>query len=656
MIQAILSSLILASGLQGITSFLEERVLDESKSTLSTDLLFAEIKRKDMAADNAWLALKNRLEYDAYRAMLKEKYVKAIGGFFEKTPLNAKVMEKVSADGYCVEKILFESRPGFYVTAIMYLPDPKRFAPPYKAMAVSCGHSDSGKAYRQYSRVGVIAAKKGIASLIYDPIAQGERLQDNDETCVWAHYHIGRLSTLLGYSMAQLRIWDGIRALDYLDSRADIDHAGYGFAGHSGGGTMTSLMMSIDDRIKSATPVCFLSTIRDVYKAKGPQDPEQVIFGQVEIGLNHSSFVLMGGNKVRMHCALNDFFPFEGAVKTYDVVRKTAENCDLGEDSYSMMEFYGKHSWPESARQSAVNWIERSLLGEKASSRLDMTALRLGDLTFKADGVDWGFYRERGNVLGGGSVTNVPGFRSVFRLFKDDLASFKAKRKSLSLAEMKKVVDDVAGIVQPEARKCEVKVISESTVGDATATKIVFAFEGGLELPGVLMRPKHETGEPVLMAGALKKSNFSKYVQNKLSSGSAVLLVDLMGLGEIGAASVPYFAMKMNKTTEECAAVLLYSLGRSLVGEWASEIIAAAKYLQDKTGRKVVVMAAKRSVVASAHAYASRRDVVVSVELISPKSKTPSWEEIIQKSSYNCGFANMVFGALRYYDWVDLLK
>jgi hypothetical protein len=654
MLEIIFCSLICALGVQDVTSILEERVLDESKATLSSELIFDEIKRKDIAADDAWLKLKDKAQYDAYRVQLKEKYIKAIGGFFEKTPLNAKVVERMDFDGYSVEKIIFESLPGVYVTANLYLPNPKCFAPPYKAMAVSCGHSDKGKIYRQYSRACVLAAKKGLACLIYDPIAQGERLQGTVDTCVWAHYHIGRLATLLGYSMAQLRIWDGIRALDYLDSRADIAHDGYGFAGHSGGGTMTSLMMAIDERIKVATPVCFISTIRDVYEAKGPQDPEQVIFGQVEIGLNHSSFVLMGGNKVRIHCAKEDFFPIEGARKTFEVVKKTSENCALGPDAYSKMEFYGRHSWPESARKSAVNWIERALLGSKASEALDLDALRESDLSFKTNGVDWGLCNSRGNICKGGTITNEVGFRSVFQLFKDDLEKFKMSRKKYSQSELKEIVDKVAMIVQPESQKYKVKVLSEETVGDTAVSKIVFVFDCNLELPAVMMRPKNETKEPVLMVGAAKKSGFSKYVQSKLSSGSAVLVVDLMGLGEIGEWKIPYFARKANKQHEECIGALLYSLGRTLVGQWASEIIVSAKYLQEQTGKKVVVMTPNRSIVAASHAYASRRDIIDSVESISPKAL--SWEEIIRQSSNKCGFSDAVFGALRYYDWVDLLK
>ena len=96
-----------------------------------------------------------------------------------------------------------------------------------------------------------MAARQGLASLIYDPFGQGERMRDLQMPNVEGHNHIGKLAILLGRSTAQFRIWDGIRSMDYLDVRPDIRHDGYGYMGNSGGGTMTSLIMAVDPRVKA---------------------------------------------------------------------------------------------------------------------------------------------------------------------------------------------------------------------------------------------------------------------------------------------------------------------------------------------------------------------------------------------------------------------
>ena len=107
-----------------ITAALKERLLPADEKFLSHDAILNEVAAADVAADNAWRSLKSREEYDAHRAKLHAKYVEAIGGLkFERTPLNAKVTEKIARSGYRIEKVIFESRPGVFVTGLLFLPD-----------------------------------------------------------------------------------------------------------------------------------------------------------------------------------------------------------------------------------------------------------------------------------------------------------------------------------------------------------------------------------------------------------------------------------------------------------------------------------------------------------------------------------------------------
>ncbi|MFO7973040.1 MAG: acetylxylan esterase, partial [Candidatus Hydrogenedentota bacterium] len=179
----------------------------------------------------------------AYQKKLKTFFTEQLGGFPERTPLNARTVETLKRDGYRIEKIMFESRPGFYVTGLLHLPDTPG---PYPGVLVPCGHSANGKASEAYQIGSILMAKHGIAAFCFDPFGQGERYQIlTDEGkpkhgTTTQHTLAGTGCILLGLNAATYEIWDGMRAIDYLQSREDIDPKRIGCAGNSGGGTQTA--------------------------------------------------------------------------------------------------------------------------------------------------------------------------------------------------------------------------------------------------------------------------------------------------------------------------------------------------------------------------------------------------------------------------------
>ncbi|HIQ20223.1 MAG TPA: hypothetical protein EYH34_03140, partial [Planctomycetes bacterium] len=172
-----------------------------------------------------------------YQRRIREFFLESLGGFPQRTPLNARVVGKQKREGYRIEKILMESQPGHFVTAVLYLPEAE---PPYPGVLFPCGHSGNGKAAEAYQRGCILLALNGLAALCYDPIDQGERFQLLDEDGkpviggTTAHSVLGVGSALLGRNTATFRIWDGMRALDYLTSRPEIDPMRIGCTGNSG--------------------------------------------------------------------------------------------------------------------------------------------------------------------------------------------------------------------------------------------------------------------------------------------------------------------------------------------------------------------------------------------------------------------------------------
>ena len=190
-------------------------------------------------------ARKTPEEIAAYQSRLREKFLDAIGGLPERTPLQPEVTGTTRRDGYRVEKVIFQSQPKHFVTALLFLPDADRIEPPYPGVLVPCGHARSAKASDAYQTVGALLALNGMAALVFDPIDQGERSQylgDGGWPELWgtrAHSLLGIGSTLLGRNTARFEIFDGMRAIDYLQSRPEIDPERIGCTGNSGGGSQT---------------------------------------------------------------------------------------------------------------------------------------------------------------------------------------------------------------------------------------------------------------------------------------------------------------------------------------------------------------------------------------------------------------------------------
>ena len=158
------------------------------------------VVKADLAADEAWERLATPGAVASRRQQLRAALLAGVGGLPARTPLNARTLETVARDGYVIEKMLFESRPQHYVTALLFLPSGAAFKAPYPGVLVSCGHNLEGKGAPGNQRVCVVLAKNGFAALIYDPFDQGEReqLPKANMMSVSGHVNAGLRAHLLG--------------------------------------------------------------------------------------------------------------------------------------------------------------------------------------------------------------------------------------------------------------------------------------------------------------------------------------------------------------------------------------------------------------------------------------------------------------------------
>jgi len=654
-----------------MTDALRKRLLPEADKFLAYKAVLAEFSAADKAADDAWRTLKSRAEYDARRQELRAKMAEAVGGVdFESTPLNAKVVDRVVRDGYRVEKVIFESRPGVYVTGLVFLPDEAKFKPPYRGILIPSGHSANGKGYGAYQRAGVMGALAGFAGLVYDPFAQGERSVGNGHDACSQHNRYGALAALLGQGMARQRIRDGMRAIDYLLSRDDVMKDGVGCMGNSGGGTMTALLEALDPRIVAACPVCYISSLRKVVPSTSGKnisqigDAEQNVFGQLSFGLNHAGYVLMGANAVRMHCCQGDYFPIAGSRETYAVVQDVVRNCGLDARCYGMTDVAGRHGWKESLRASAIQWMRRWLAGDETVPEIDVAAVRKLDEGFNLAKVDHGLEGKACNVTPDGRVDKLPGFKSIFEYLKDDLAVVEKNRSghvgvTTSVQQqdgwlrLSKAVVKRAGIRPLEQIGVSVKeVAAPQCLPDGfTILREVYSFGDGQKVPAVTFLPKGTPKGVVLVVDDRADRGIHRMrVTQTLAEGKAIIVADLAGIGETGA--MYRRTWQGTDTPDEVPAMMLYMLGKSMVGVRAEEMIALADAQLRRLGLKTEIVAHGNAAIASAHAYAARRDLFASIYCC---HTPPSWADSVRRGTF-IPFANVVNGALLDYDWTGLLK
>ena len=629
---------------------LEEKFLPPASDMLTFTTISQKLHEMDVDADEAWTKLSGRAEYDAYRKEMHAKMMAALGEWPERTPLNARTVATVKKDGYRVEKVLFESMPNLFVTANLFIPDGDGRRP---AIVMSCGHADTGKDCDIYLRACVIAVKQGFVALMYDPYEQGERREFPGIGSTQHHNIIGVKASLLGWSMPMLRIWDGMRAIDYAESRPEVDKDRIGFMGQSGGGTMTALMTAVDWRLKATAPSCYLTSLRHLCESMGPQDAEQNIFGQLAFGLNHTGYVLLPDTKVAVTCRFRDMFSIYGTLDLFRTVKALAKAVGTIEN-YALNSAPGPHGWTESTETASVDWMRAWLKDERQLLPLDCTKYRPLDIGFSVKKVDQGLLPDERGVTPTGRTMDLPGARDIHMILRDRLAASQKKRPTYSAAERNAIATKLAGVRKVADAKVQAKELASVDLGDATLVRVAFSYPDGLELPACWLVPAKPDASkaPVLMVGQSGRADWAAEAQARLAGGASVLVADITGYGEIGKANAVFYGA--NECPEEGCSVMLYLMGESMTGRRATDMLVLADWIKGKTGAAPELEARGSASIPAAHARAADASAFAKVSIADAPM---SWTEFIEKGdTVKYRYTYMVVNGLLHYDWPDLLK
>ncbi len=454
----------------------------------------------------------------ARRQLLRERMQRALGAFPERTPLNPRITGTIEHDEYKIEKIVFESQPKFYVTANLYLP--KRGAAPYPAILFPLGHEAGAKSHSAWQQVLVSFARRGYAALAWDPIGQGERVQLYDEDfkaskvvrSTTEHTILGFQCLLTGDNLARYTVWDGMRALDYLLSRPEVDAKRVGLTGNSGGGTHTAYLAALDDRIQVAAPSCFITSWKRLLESIGPQDAEQCLPPWIADGLDHADFIYAFAPKPYMILsAIRDFFSISGARETYREAQRIYDLIGAAE-KIGMTEADDGHGYTKPRRLAAYRWFGRWLKGEEDSAPEADVALET---------------EEAMQATPTGQVATSLGGETVWSL---------NKRRAQLITKGRPSVEDVrrATAFEPGSGAPLVRGFGVLEQPGYRIEKLLYDSEPGIQIPALLYVPASPGGRKpgVVLVHGRGKSEASDDAAGLAKGGRVVLSIDARGFGE----------------------------------------------------------------------------------------------------------------------------
>jgi dienelactone hydrolase len=441
--------------------------------------------------ESAIAEIHNVADAERRKQCVRQTLLSVIGGLPDYSgPLNPRITGRLQSENYVIEKVIFESLPGFYVTANLYRPSqPGR----YPGVLLQAGHTQEGKPEGQ--RLAANLALKGFVVLAFDPVGQGEREQTYDRRvdrplAGWSvpeHVQAGAQNILIGESVARYFIWDAKRALDYLVSRPEVDPERLGAVGCSGGGALTTFIGALDLRVKAVAPACFVNAYRLLFAGPNPDSemsPPKLLFS----GLDMADYIELSAPTPWLILATEgDYFTPAGARLVYEEARRWFDLYGAA-DKVRFFVGPGPHGTPLETREAIYEWMIRWLKDEKMDFHEQPVKLYTNFELL---------------VTASGHVDDEPGSRKLYQLISDE---FRAKKRQGTipelLAELRRLNIPSDG-AQPEVRASD-----ESNGPELTRQHDNFESEPGVELGGKLYLPHSSGRKPAVLLVADKTSNY----------------------------------------------------------------------------------------------------------------------------------------------------
>ncbi len=582
---------------------------------------------------------------------IRKTMMEVIGPFPEKTPLNAKTIRTLDKGDYKVEHIIFESQPGFYVTSTLFVPKSIKGKNKAPAILYCSGHATEGYRSNTYQHIMLNLVKKGFIVLAFDPVGQGERLEYFDSSTgkssvggpTIEHSYPGAQAFISGSSQAMHMTWDGIRALDYLLSRKEVDASRIGTTGRSGGGTQAAYIGAMDDRIKASAPECYITNFTRLLQSIGPQDAEQNLFHGIFRGLDEADYLTVRAPKpTLMITTTRDIFSIQGARETSKEVSLIYQAYGM-ENNFSMVEDDAPHQSTRKNRETMYAFFQKHLNNPGSAKDEEVTLLSAEEI----------------QVTKTGQLATSLGGETVFTLNRKEseklIANLNDSRKDLSnhLPKALNAAKELSGYRVPSGDELPVFSGRINRVG-YSIEKYFLKGEGDYVIPYLLLSPDQPTKKVILYlnpSGKAAEAIPGGEMEWFVSNGFMVLAPDLIGTGEMGLSDFEGDAFINGKSHNIWYSAML--IGRSLVGVQVGDVVRLIRMLNKMDATNKIYGVAKGEMAPVLIHAAAFDPSIERVALVEPFS---SYRSMVMNQYYNSAFIyGSVPGALKAYDLPDLL-
>lgn len=523
--------------------------------------------------------LKTKSEWMRRQAFVKDKIMELVGPFPEKTPLNPKITGTIRKDGYRVEKIVFEAMPGYYVTGCIYIPDGVKGRIP--AILNVCGHNPDAFRMPIYQVINYNLVKKGMIVFAIDPPGQAEHVQYFDKEkntssigySVIEHCYFGNQCFLTGSCGARYFIWEGIRAIDYLVSRKEVDPGRIGVTGWSGGGQVTTYLSAFDDRVKVSVPCSGSIINRRLLETKGIQDAESFFPHGLASGITFEDLIEVRAPKpTLMTFTSRDEYLTMQSQSAACLEAKAAYRAFGNEDNLKTSEDDSKHWMTSRIRYDIYSFFMKHFNLTGDPSELEAEIIPAEELKVTPTGQILTSY-------GGDMIFDVNKKESV-KLVEE----LEMSRKDISkhLNDVRVRAKEISGFIDPAGEKIQPLLNGRYQREGYTVGKYAIMGEGEYAIPFLLFVPDNDKAEhPALVylhpKGKIAEAKPGGEIEKLVKKGYVVAAADVIGIGE----TKNTVANRQGTADAGSTSILI---GRSVVGLQAGDIIRVVNYLKTCTG------------------------------------------------------------------------
>jgi len=510
----------------------------------------------------------------SHRATARARLLEAIGKLPERTPLRPQLTATVERPGYRIEKVVFESRPHYFVTGNVYVP--RESGPPYPAVLCPVGHWGTGKVFEDYQRLACYLAQRGILALVFDLPGQGERLMYYDDILgrsavdpATSEYYVtvehgvaNGQTTLVSGNLVPYMVWDGLRALDYLGDRPDVDRGRLACTGTSGGGLQTELLSALDERIRISIPVSYGGCAAD--------HPDRPGLSMIDVD------ALIAPRPLLMMCATGDArAAVQEKQRRHEVLSNVYRVLGHG-DRTRFLVTEGRHGYLHDQRAAAWQWLCRWWNGTDppAASLEEPSAPIETDRTLACTTT--------------GQVKTALGGETILSLNRSAAAAIRTTTTPpASSQELPPWRERLRGQIRDRLRihftpfPPNARTLARADYDRFAVEKLVYSSEPDIYIPSLLFLPQAAAPGPAVIfvneGGKTADQAVEYYCRPLAEAGCTVLAIDVRGVGEtMPPSEPPYNEHNYRGLTEGAEASLFYSslrVGRTLLGRRVLDVL-----------------------------------------------------------------------------------